>query len=450
MLLFALACEQPPTRPLPSLSDDTAVPSDDTASQPVDTQDTAPPGPPYAPVLYGDDEIQSPITPWVADTLTAIATAGQPDVFMKIGASSTASQSTLHCFASPTTTELGAHTELEATLDFFRAGDAAGSTPFDRDTEAAVSGMNAGWAISGDPSPIDEEIAAIDPRLAIVHYGTNDMGLGSTYDSAMPGFYRNMTSLLDGLIDEGILPILTGISPRGDSSAANRWAETYNALIRGLAQARQIPFIDLHLATWDLDGHGLSGDGLHLESYSGGPCILTDEGLEHGYNVRNLIVLDALDRVQQVLDGAEPPDDDLPVLEGEGTFDEPFAIPELPFTDFRDSREAPQAELDVYTGCDYDADESGPEWIYELTLSETTAIRAAVLDGEDVDVDLHLLDGTSEHDCLLRSDRTIEATLEPGSYLFALDTYVSSGEEQGGDFLFFVLTCDAGDSDCAG
>ena len=449
MLLFALACEQPPSRPLPIVPDDTGV-VDSAADSAVDTVDTAPPGPPYAPVLYGDDAVQSPITAWVADTLAAIASAGQPDVFMKVGASSTASSSTLHCFASDATTDLGAHTDLADTLAFFRAGDAAGSTPFDRDTEAAVSGMSAGWAISGDPSPIDEEIAAIDPRLAVVHYGTNDMGLGSTHDSAMPGFYRNMTELLDGLIDDGILPILTGISPRGDSASADEWAETYNALIRGLAQARQIPFIDLHLATWDLDGHGLSGDGLHLESYGGGACVLTDEGLEHGYNVRNLIVLDALDRVQRVLDGDDPPDDDLLVLQGGGTFDDPFAIAELPFSDFRDSRDALQAELDVYTGCDYDADESGPEWIYAITLADRTAIRAVVLDGEGVDIDLHLLDGTAESDCLLRSDRTIETTLDPGSYLFALDTYVSGGVEQGGDFLFFVLTCDAGDADCAG
>ncbi len=449
MLLVLMACDQPPSRPLPSVSDDTAV-VDSGPDSAVDTQDTAPPGPPYAPVLYGDDGIQSPITPFVADTLSALATAGQPDVFMKVGASSTASQATLYCFASDATTDLGASTDLADTLAFFRAGDAAGSTPFDRDTVAAVSGMNAGWAISGDPSPIGEEIAAIDPRLAVVHYGTNDMGLGTTHDSAMPGFYRNMTDLLDGLIDQGILPILTGISPRGDSASANEWAETYNALIRGLAQARQIPFIDLHLATWDLDGHGLSGDGLHLESYSGGPCVLTDEGLEHGYNVRNLIVLDALDRVQRVLDGEDPPDDDLPVLEGAGTFDDPFAIPGLPFTNARDSRDASQAELDEYTGCDYDADESGPEWIYELTLAERTAIRASVLDGEGVDIDLHLLDGTGEDDCLSRSDRTLETTLDAGTYFFALDTYVSSGEEQGGDFLFLVLTCDAGDADCAG
>jgi len=420
--------------------EETASPSD-TGEAPID-----------APALYPDDRIQSPVTPWVADTWRSIVegSGGQADVFMKVGDSHTDSRSTFYCFADPDQTDLGSHAALSDTLAFFRGGDAAGATPFDRDSEAALSGMSTGWVLSGDPSPLEVEIAAIDPRYAVVHYGSNDMEQGTTHDSAMPGFYVAMMDLLDLLEGQGILAILTAIPARLDLASAGEWVETYNALIRGMAQARQLPFVDLHLATWDLEGHGLSGDGLHLEAYTGGACVLTEEGLEHGYNVRNLIGLEALDRVRDaVIEGAPAPDAAASALTGEGSPTAPFEIASLPFSDTRDTRDSPHARLDEYTGCDYDADESGPEWLYTLTLSEPTPIRALVLDREGVDVDLHLLgEGGGVEDCVLRSDRTLETTLEAGTWIFALDTYVSGGDPLGGEYLFVVQPCEAGDADC--
>jgi lysophospholipase L1-like esterase len=342
---------------------------------------------------------------------------------------------------------------LGDTWAYWLGGDAAGDTPYDRDTLSAVSGKTAAWAVDGSPSPFEQEIAAIDPSVAVVHYGTNDMGMGSTYDSAMPGFYEAMVELLDGLIDDGIVPVLTGISHRGDRAAADLWAETYNAVIRGLAQVRQIPFIDLHLAMDPLEDHGLSSDGLHLNGYSGGDCVLTPEGLEHGYPMRNLIVLQALDRLVSVLgDGAvslDPADD---LLEGQGSPEHPFRIDGLPFADGRDTRVSPHRDLDLYSGCDSDSDESGAEFTYQLSLARETALRAIVLDRGDVDVDVHLLDDSgTEAGCLARSDRTIEGTLPAGDYTFVLDTWVDGGgDERAGDYLFVVQVCEAGDADCSG
>src|SRR5690606_26088033 len=104
------------------------------------------------------------------------------------------------------------------------------------------------------------------------------------------------------------------ISRRGDSVAADRWVDAWNAAIRGMAQDRQVPFIDLERATRHLDGYGLAGDGLHLNGYSGGACRLTSAGLEYGYNVRNLIVLESLDRIHRALDlGEAPPDAGVPL-----------------------------------------------------------------------------------------------------------------------------------------
>jgi hypothetical protein len=101
--------------------------------------------------------------------------------------------------------------------------------------------------------------------------------------------------------------------------------------------------------------------------------------------------------------------------------------------------------LDVYSGCGSLADESGPEQIYRLELTEPTPIRALVLDRAGVDVDIHLLDDSgSEAGCLARDDFMIERTLPAGVYYFALDTYVDGqGVELSGDYTFVLLACEA-------
>ncbi|PRQ03357.1 hypothetical protein ENSA5_16650 [Enhygromyxa salina] len=410
----------------------------------------------YGPPLYPDARVHSPINVYARDNLAsirALAPTAPEDVFMKIGASSTVSPSTLYCFADGMA-ELDIHEQtLGPTLDHFLLGQAGDTTPFDRDTLAAESGRTAGWAIEGAPSPVDQERAAIHPEgpsLALVHYGTNDMQQGITYASAMPAYYANMSDLLDLLINAGVVPIVFGISRRLDLEAADLWVQTYNAVARGLAQARTIPFIDLRHALEPLPGYGISGDGIHLEGFNGGPCILSPEGLTHGYNVRNLIALEGLDRARRSLLADDTLDEPTLQLEGLGDIDDPLEIPALPFADTNSTVDAPSLMLDVYSGCEALADETGPENIYRVELAELTAIRAMVLDREGVDVDLHLLDDSaSEAGCIARGDRMIETTLAPGTYYFALDTFVNGqGVEQGGAYTFVVLACEDGDVDC--
>ncbi|MCA9708463.1 MAG: SGNH/GDSL hydrolase family protein [Myxococcales bacterium] len=409
---------------------------------------------PYGPAFYPAGRTHSPITPYVADRMREAALLGPDmfeDVFMKTGASSTVSHNTLHCFADDPI-ELGDHQELDPTLQFFLGGDAAGSTPFDRETEAALVGHHAGWAISGDPSPIDIEVGLLSPRLALVHFGANDMGWGETYGDALLYFHTNMMLMVDGFLDQGIVPIIFGITRRGDYASAQRWVGTWNATLRGIAQARQIPFVDLYHAIDPLPGHGLASDGLHLEAYSGGACVLDDEGLQHGYNIRNLVALEALDRAVAVLvDDAPGIDPATAPLEGRGTPDEPLEIPMLPFTDSRNTAEQGDTFVDQYTGCDSTSDESGPEIWYRLELEQTTRIRAAVLDMEGVDIDVHLVDESATGDgCLARGHHFVETTLEPGTYHFALDTWVSDGTPLAGEYLFVLVECEDDDASCSG
>ncbi|MBC8069169.1 MAG: SGNH/GDSL hydrolase family protein, partial [Deltaproteobacteria bacterium] len=296
-----------------SVVDDSSSGDDESSS----TGDPVPSGP----TRYPSDVVHSPITAQVTERMLAVREAGPAqadDVFMKAGASSDVATANLHCFADDAF-ELGEHRALAGVLDVFRAGDAAGASPFDRTSLATQSGRSAGWAIDGEPSPLVAELDAIAPSLAFVHFGTNDMELGVDPGTALPGFHLAMSTLLDTLEQAGTVPIVLGLTKRADDPDADRWIPAYNAVLRGMAQARQVPFVDVWLAAFPLPNHGLGDDGLHLESYAQGACVLDDEGVQHGYNMRNLIQLEALARVDAALvEGLPPGGDELPPVPGLG------------------------------------------------------------------------------------------------------------------------------------
>ena len=425
----------------------------ETSSDDVPNDLPPPPLPaPYEPARYPGNRIHSPITPYVADQMREIALLGPDkleDVFLKAGASSTVNHNTLFCFAEGPV-EMAEHSQLQASLDFYLAGDAAGTTPFDRVSEAAASGQHAGWAIFGNPSPIEIEVSALSPRVALVHYGANDMGWGATYAESLVHYHWTMMLLIDGLILEGVVPVVFGITRRGDYASAQRWVDTWNATSRAIAQSRQIPYVDLFTAIDGLPGHGLSGDGLHLEAYDGGACIFDEEGLQHGYNMRNLVALEVLDRAVAVLeDDSDWLDAAEPSLEGKGTPEEPWVIGALPFTDVRNTAMEGAPFVDVYPGCGSSSDESGPELWYRLDVAETVRIRAIALDMEGVDIDIHLVDDSATGEgCIERGDTFVEETLEPGTYHFVLDTWVSDGTPLAGEHLFVLVECDDDDSRC--
>ncbi len=393
-------------------------------------------------VRYLADARHSPITPALAEHLAAIAgPETQEAVFAKVGDSITVSAGFLHCFASEGANDLAGRSELEETLLAFRAGDAAGSTPWDRESAAAGSGWNAGTVLDGDPSPLTSEIAAIAPRFAVVMYGTNDVGFEN------PAWYgENLAAVLDQLIAAGVVPVLSSIPPRDDSAAIDALVPLHDAIAIGLAEARQIPFMDFHGALLPLPGHGLAGDGVHPNAYpGGGACALTADGLQYGYNVRNLLALEGLDRARRAVLG-EAPDaagSGRPPLVGDGTTGDPFTIDGLPFTHSSDTAAAGQRDFDVYDGCASDADESGPELIYRLDLETATALHLVVVDSGDVDVDLHLLRGEpNTAQCVERNDREIRRTLEPGTWFLIVDSYVAGGGEKGGPYLLAAVAAE--------
>lgn len=389
-------------------------------------------GPPPA-VLYPTDRRHSPITAELATRLREVAGADEAlagDVFMKVGDSITASASFLRCFEGSSVDLDGR--PLEATRAHFLAGDAAGTSPYRRESLAAVVGWSASAALAGDPPPLVREHEALRPRFGVVMFGTNDVGFRTS-----EAFARDVWTITDRLLARGTIPLLSTIPPRDDSTSADARVPIFNLAVRAIAQGRGVPLVDYHRELLPLPAHGLAGDGVHPQVYASGGCILTVAGLQFGANVRNLITLEQLDRALRALDG-EALDDDAPRLHGTGAPDDPFLVTPLPFAAMGDTRSSPHRTIDRY-GCS-SADESGPERVYRLVLSAPARITASVLSAPGADVDVHLLEGSlAPSACLARDDREVSASVGAGVYYVVADTFVDAGGvEQAGEYLVLV------------
>ncbi len=405
------------------------------------------------PARYAADQTRSPITSFVVGrmrTIRQLSATPNDAVFMKVGASGTVSSAFLDCFAGDAI-DLNGRDDLQPTIDYYNMPLASGVSSWERNTLAAVVGRSASWVISGSPSPLDDEIAAINPRIAMVNYGTNDMSLGITHETALWPFVANFNALLDELEQQGIIPVITGLNPRSDDKEAAEWVPTYNAVTRAIAEQRQLPYINLYLASVGLPSMGLVGDGLHGNSFSGGACIFNAEGLEFNYNVRNLLTLQTVDLVKRTaVDGDTAPDGPTIGYAGSGAATEPFIVDGLPFTHSANTATSPHSRIDGYPACDSGQDETGPELYYRLDIAETTPVRIMVLDRDGVDVDIHLMtDNPNAADCVARDHRIIERTLAPGTYFISVDSFVNgSGTVLSGAYSLVVVACEPDDTRC--
>lgn len=408
-----------------------------------------------APEVYGTERTLSPLTPYIADHLRAITARGaelQGNVFAKVGDGATVSTSFVHCldsgYVSPMPGEesgeidLAGRDELKSAIAFFRDGNAAGTTPYRRTSVAARVGASSATVLAGSPSPLEREYQALAPGFALVMLGTVDAELGD-----IDAYGSNLLDIADRSMAAGVIPIFSSLMPRDDNSALAAEVQRYNAIVRGVAQARQVPFIDLFRAAAGLPDLGMGADGTLPSVYRDGdgvarPCVFDDTGLGYGYNLRNLLTLQTLDRMLgAVIDGGEAPDASTRTITGTGTADDPVIIDELPFAHVGDTSTASSRNVDRYDGCQASQNESGPELIYRLEVGQSTRIRAMIIDRGPTDIDIHLLQGGSSGDmCLQRAHQSFTAELEPGTYYFNVDTFVSAdGVERVGEYLFVVM-----------
>ena len=392
------------------------------------------------PTRYPFGQLHSPVTDEVARHLRAIAARGTNianDVFAKVGDSNTVNTNFMSCFAG-SNVDLAGRTSLSTTLATFKAASAGTTTPYDRTSLAAGVGWRAATVLAGSPSPLEQEWTALRPRYATVMYGTNDIGFND-----IAGYGANLFGIVDQLTANGTIPVLTAIPNRDDSTTANAQVPRYNAVALGVAQARQVPFVDLNLALSTAPAHGLGGDGVHLNVYAPSGtrgCVFTAAGLDYGHNNRNLLTLEALDRARRaVLNQAAPDTAGAPALAGQGTLASPFVVPSLPFVDLRDTRSGAANRISTYSSCS-NANEGGPEVLYRFTLTQPTALRAIVVSLGGADIDVHVLDSSAlPQGCIARADKVATAQLQPGTYHLSLDSYVSGGTALAGEYLVVLL-----------
>ena len=159
--------------------------------------------------------------------------------------------------------------------------------------------------------------------------------------------------------------------------------------------------------------------------------MLTSSGLAYGYNTRNLITVEALARVRAALGGTAS-DASAPTRSGTGTSIDPYRA-SLPLLDLGDTRggESRHVTYPCTTRM-----QLGRERFYRIDLSTQTTIDAYVVDRGSVDVDVQILNGsTNASSCAAWGDGRASAVVGPGSVYIIIDGPRVSAE---GEYLLVV------------
>ena len=247
---------------------------------------------------YAAGKRHSDLTPAVVANLTEILARGSGDVhrLMKIGDSITYSSSFLDCLNDRALT--GDMAKYEPTRAHFDNGSwerRSKSTTIGWHTWQPLGGMT---GVPGPDVPAAVELREMNAKFAVVMLGTND--------DYLPTYKKQLGRLVDWLTARGVVPVLSTIPPSLHASADAR-IPGMNEVVRGIASTRKVPLMDFHLALEDLPRHGISSDGTHPNAAPGGACDFSRAGLAYGYNARNKLAIEAIDRVKRVLLDGETP-----------------------------------------------------------------------------------------------------------------------------------------------
>jgi len=426
---------------------------------------------------YPSDRSHSPIPSAIAEHLRNVALHGMglaDNVFMKVGDSISDNQNYLGCFRGDINNRapahefniiFGEHVDLAEAIFHFRSATIGMTSPFNRISASTRVGAAVTFPLEGPPpTPFEQEYGALNPQFASTMYGTNDIGAGGTprasLDAKLRPYQKGLVTLVDTMLARGVIPWLSTIPPRIDDPAYMEIVPLFNAVIRAVAEGRQIPLVDFYRDLLPLaPGYGLSSDdGIHptTQEYNTA-CHLDAASLAYGYNVRNLGALTMLDRLMRVVvDGAPSLDDSAPQLAGEGTAAAPFIIDGLPFSDMRSTSDTRGNALQDYSGCQGSKPGAGAEYVYQLELGAPTALRAVVLDGSidhsasdtPVDLDVYVLDASKAGPgCIASADAILETAIGPGTFYVVVDT-AGAGAEKAGEFTLTVVACEPGDPRC--
>ena len=276
------AQELPPTHSTPELP-----------PAPLTSQET--PLPTARPTLSPDAWQTLPVIPTVSQRAREIYQRGlemgnQPGSFIKIGDCDATPTWFLGDFdQGPRFYSLGGYPELQQTIDYFQGS-------FGRDSVAVRRGFNSAsvlspiWANSEacnkNETPLDCEIRNQNPSIALLLIGTNDTHRPEQFEP-------NLRRILDQLIDQGILSILS-------TKADNREGDhRINQIIARLAHEYDLPLWNFWLAIQPLPAQGLQEDGVHLTFAAN--HFDDPTRMKAAWPWRNLTALQVLDVLRQEL-----------------------------------------------------------------------------------------------------------------------------------------------------
>jgi hypothetical protein len=286
-------------------------------------------------VLSGGSFLFEPVIPTIdagmKANLQAILAHGlqlgnRPDVFAKIGDSITASPNFLFALGNPAYDPAnpffsGAFTNIASTVNYFRAQtvDASGANSFNRVSLAGVNGwspfqeldpardldaVRAPFALPGE-TPLATEVRITKPGIALIMLGTNDLGAGEN----LALFQAELTAVVQTVIADGVIPVLSTIPDNllfGPSAEQHVFLN--NQIISDVAASLNVPLWNYWLALQPLPQKGLGPDGGHPSAYPFGTEFFTANGLQFGYNVRNLTAVGVLMKITQVVYDDGPAD----------------------------------------------------------------------------------------------------------------------------------------------
>ncbi len=155
------------------------------------------------------------------------------------------------------------------------------------------------WGVAG----IAGWLKKLNPEVALVMWGTND-----TYQGPKPPKYTdNLRLIVQACLDNGTVPILYTIPPKGDQAGNAKntaLVESFVEAARTVAAEKKIPLVDFYkeiMSRQPTEFHKtLLGDGLHPSYPQAYQLDFSDEALKHsGYTLRNYLTLKALWEVHQ-------------------------------------------------------------------------------------------------------------------------------------------------------
>ncbi len=221
------------------------------------------------------------------------------DVFAKVGDSITVSGHVLHPI-SRRLYNLDQFAYLQPVIDYFSATPARDRDSFGNTSLAAGVGWSAAAVLDTQyanadlctpgESPLLCEYRLVRPGIALIMFGTNDVG----YVEA--SVYRhNMERIAAISIDSGVLPVLSTIPARVGYEAR---VDEFNQIIRETALAYRVPLWDYARAMAAVGAVGIDEDGVHPSipprGYEGA-ADFRPHNLYYGYVLRNLTALHVLD-----------------------------------------------------------------------------------------------------------------------------------------------------------